>query len=102
MLLMLIKLFQNTYGMGRGRVDVMIKKKRCSDTGIAPKSGRGLHQPHNYNSELREIIMNHIKSFPAHESHYSRRNTSCLYLSPSLNIQKMYDLYKVYCQEKEI
>lgn len=77
-------------------------RSTCSDTGIAPKSGRSLHQPHNYNAESREIIMNHIKSFLAHESHYSRRNTSCLYLSPSLNIQKMYDLYKVYCQEKEI
>ncbi|KAF0745517.1 Uncharacterized protein FWK35_00022366 [Aphis craccivora] len=63
-------------------------KNMSSITGISPKSGRGLHQPHNYNAESREIILNHIKIFPAHESHYSRKHTSLLYLSPSLNIQK--------------
>jgi len=41
--------------------------------------------------------LNHIQSFPAFESHYSRKNTSRLYLSQNLNIQKMFDLYKEQC-----
>ncbi|KAL4127150.1 hypothetical protein QTP88_011348 [Uroleucon formosanum] len=96
------KLFQNTYGIGRGKIDVMVHKKRSSTTGISPTSGRGLHQPHNYNAEAREIILNHIKSFPTYESHYLIKHTSLLYLSSSLNIQKMYDLYKEYCHENNI
>lgn len=96
------KLFQNTFGIGRGKIDVMVQKKRSSLKGISPKDGRGLHKPHNYNPESREIILNHIKSFPVHYSHYSRKNTCQLYLSPLLNIQKMYHLYKEYCETNGI
>lgn len=91
------KMFQNIYGIGRGRVDVIIQKKKASITEISPKSGTGSHKSHNFLQEERANILLHIKSFPAYESHYSRKNTSLLYLSPNLNIQKMYDLYKEQC-----
>lgn len=91
------KMFQNIYRIKRGRVDVMIqKKKKVSITGISPKSGTGAHTSHNFLQEERTHILNHIKSFPAYESH-SRKNTSLLYLSPNLNIQNMFDLYKEQC-----
>ncbi|KAL5239056.1 hypothetical protein ACI65C_006466 [Semiaphis heraclei] len=39
-------------------------------------------------------IDTHIKSFPARESHYSRKdNNGVIYLSPDLNISKMYNMY---------
>lgn len=91
------KMFQNVYGIGRGRLDVIINKKKKSKSGISPKSGKGKSQ--NFQQEERIKILNHIQSFPAFESHYSRKNTSRLYLSQNLNIQKMFDLYKEQCSK---
>lgn len=66
--------------LGRGRLDVIINnKKKKSKTGISPQSGKGKSQ--NFQQEERVKILNHIQSFPAFESHYSRKNTSRLYLS---------------------
>ncbi|KAL4126049.1 hypothetical protein QTP88_010281 [Uroleucon formosanum] len=44
------KLFQNTYGIGRGEVDVIVHKKRSSTTGISPKSGREYCHENNINN----------------------------------------------------
>lgn len=93
-------MFQNVFGCGRGKVDTIIQKKKASTSGICVKSFRGTHKPHNSNIELREDILSHIKSFPAYDSHYSRKKTSLKYLSPVLNIQKMYELYKKGLVEK--
>lgn len=87
-------MFQNVFGCGRGKVDTIILKKKTSISGICSKSFRGSHKPHNSNIENRENILSHIKSFPAYDSHYSRKRTVLKYLSPVLNIQKMYELYK--------
>jgi len=92
-------MFQNTYGISRGKVDVMIFKKRSSATGISSTTGKGTHKPHNFNIDIRTRMLNHIKSFPLQESHYARKRTSRLYLSSSSNISKMYDLYKDYCHQ---
>lgn len=43
--------------------------------------------------------MDHINSFPAYESHYTRKhNEHREYLCESLNIRKMYCLYKEKCE----
>lgn len=44
-------------------------------------------------SEKFEEVVGHIKSFPAYESHYSRRHTSKMYLNSDLSLSKMYRLY---------
>ena len=41
------------------------------------------------------MVRNHIKLFPAVESHYSRAKSYKEYLDGSLTLTKMYDLYKV-------
>ncbi|KAJ4429628.1 hypothetical protein ANN_21829 [Periplaneta americana] len=46
-------------------------------------------------------VINYIRSFPAYQSHYSRRdNSGRKYLNPDLNIRKMYDLYLEKCQQE--
>ena len=47
--------------------------------------------------EKKEKVRQHINSFPLIDSHYCRAKTSKKYLEPSLNISKMYDLYKKKC-----
>ena len=47
-----------------------------------------------------KFITDHILSFPRVESHYCRSSTNKQYLSPELNIAKMYELYKQRCKEE--
>lgn len=49
--------------------------------------------------EDKKYVMDHINSFPAYESHYTRKhNEHRKYLCESLNIRKMYCLYKEKCE----
>lgn len=44
-------------------------------------------------------IVAHIESFPAYQSHYTRKNNpNRKYLNPGLTTRKMYDLYKEKCE----
>lgn len=41
-----------------------------------------------------ELVIKHIQQFPAQTSHYSRKdNIKKVYLSPELNVKRMYELY---------
>lgn len=66
---------------------------------IIIKDKRGKHIPHNKLSVAEEtFIRNHILSFPAVESHYTRKSSSTKYLVPSLrNMSALYELYKEKC-----
>lgn len=47
-------------------------------------------------------VENHIKSFPAYFSHYTRtHNPNRKYLNLDLTMKKMYDLYVVWCGENQ-
>jgi hypothetical protein len=56
-------------------------EKRCTPPGIKKPQA------------VREAVKSHIASFPALESHYSRRGTSKKYLEKDLNIKKMHSMY---------
>ena len=63
---------------------------------------RGRHEPANKTQEERvAFVKAHIDRFPKYESHYSRSdNPNRNYLSPSLSVSTMYDLYKSACAEE--
>lgn len=57
-------MFQNVYGIGRGKVDVIIQKKKATSTGVIPPTGSGLHEPHNKKNNMSKIfwnILNHLQ-----------------------------------------
>ncbi|ESO94884.1 hypothetical protein LOTGIDRAFT_175323 [Lottia gigantea] len=61
---------------------------------------RGHHTPSNKTSEERlDLVRKHIESFPKIESHYTRSDTHRQYLNLDLSISKMYQLYKLYCDQ---
>lgn len=48
----------------------------------------------------KDLVRKHIESFAKVESHYCRAKTTKEYLSPDLNISRMYDLYVEHCTKE--
>ena len=75
----------------------VIKKKYANETiNLMKLDQRGRRTPQNKTDEHRiKNVKNHILSFPAYESHYSRKQTNKKYLPAHLNVNEMYRLYKI-------
>ena len=90
------KFFINTFNISTGRIDRILKAKDIS------KYMRGrMDGSCKRTSELAiKFVGEHIKSFPAFESHYTRsQNPEGKYLNPELNINKRFNLYLEKCAE---
>lgn len=62
---------------------------------------RGKKEPGNKTSEVDvSLVKEHIESFPAMESHYTRKQSNKMYLESGLSILKMYELYQSLCLER--
>ena len=64
--------------------------------GFVTKDGRGKHstRPHRLTEEVKGKVHQHISSFPAQKSHYSRaKNPDKKYLAEDLNVSRMYNLF---------
>lgn len=93
--------FLNTLNIGKKTIECSLKRK-CHGS-FDGMDQRGRHTPANKTDDHTiKHIKNHIESFPAVESHYTRKSTSRKFLSQDLSIRKMYDLYKTKCQEDGI
>ena len=64
--------------------------------GCAPKDKRGKHSKEHrqLNRVTAVLVENHIKSFKSRQSHYRLKDSKKTYLPESLNIKKMYKLFK--------
>ena len=83
------KAFCLVYGFGPKRLQVLRKK---IEKGGIELDERGKHDNHPaVDSELKELIRDHIKFLPTRQSHYSRKdNPQRVYLSPDLSIARLY------------
>jgi hypothetical protein len=79
-----------------GRVNRALQKVK---SGRSP--GEDLREKHKVKKiadELKQGVIDHINSFPAYQSHYCRKdNPNRKFLSPELNLRKMYHLYVEKC-----
>ncbi|XP_062554040.1 uncharacterized protein LOC134219336 [Armigeres subalbatus] len=92
-----LKMFLNTFNVTEKKIRVLVSKKVIG-MGIAADDRRLLNTNRcPISSEAKTYIEDHIKSFPAYFSHYTRENTAKKYLSSDLNIAKMYELYVSKC-----
>lgn len=82
------KYFKDTYQISNRRI-----YNNCYEKQVSFLSGRrGRHVSDNKIDDTHVIKL--INSFPAYTSHYTRANNSeRKYLTPDLNIRKMYELY---------
>lgn len=88
-----------------GEKILLIQNKLKGGSSAPTPDKRGVHtnKPHKLPDEVVNCIIDHIKQFPVDQSHYSRnKNIYKKYLSPLLNVQKMFDLYIESCQQKNI
>lgn len=75
---------------------------KTSDFRIQEPDRRGKETTNSISTRHRAFIVNHINSFPAYESHYSRRHTKKKYLPHYLNLSILYDLYREECKKAEM
>lgn len=85
--------FMKTLGETNMFVTLSIESGRRSKTGIAQNDNRGKEPTNKLSNSKIQAIHNHINSFPAYESHYTRKTSVKKYLPAFLNLAKMYSLY---------
>ncbi|XP_062710640.1 uncharacterized protein LOC134284011 [Aedes albopictus] len=94
-----LQMFLNTFDVTEKKIRILVSKK-VSGLGISADDKRLLNTNRcPISSEEKTYIEQHIKSFPAYFSHYTREKSSKKYLSSDLNITKMYELYTAKCKE---
>ena len=88
------QLFLSIHGITAKRLRRLCEHA-ASGSSTPPTDKRGKHNSHHrIDSNLVKQIKDHIESFPAQESHYSRSdNHGKLFLSENLSIRRMYHLY---------
>ena len=86
--------FCRVYGFGPKRLLVLRRKLQASGTSLEPDK-RGKHDNHQTVGEnIKDLIREHICSFPTSHSHYSRiDNDGRVYLSPELSISRLYHFF---------
>lgn len=92
------KFFLQTFQVSDGRVTRALHKVKNSKS--PGEDLRGKHRAAQKISEdQKQFCMEHISQFPAYQSHYSRHdNPDRKYLSPDLNLRKMFSLYVEWCR----
>ena len=93
--------FLQTFQISNGRLERALQRARVSSPG---EDLRGKHTPVNKTPEQQmQNVREHISSFPAYQSHYTRsHNPNRKYLDSSLNVRLMYNLYKENCSSDNI
>ena len=86
--------FLRTLSISNGRLHRALLNKRVN-SGMIVADKRGKNVKRRIPHADRQCVVNHINRFPRYVSHYTRNHQQHReYLSPSLNITIMYDLYK--------
>lgn len=83
------------HGFGKRRLEILRKKMPVGSTVPEPdRRGKHTNRPMKVSEEWHQKVREHIASFPARQSHYSRHdNPGRLYLSPELSVARMYQLF---------
>lgn len=86
--------FLDTLGETDTFLRICVMKKSETTTGIGPNERRGKQTPkHALTEDVKNKVLEHIKSYPAYVSHYCRKQTKQKYLSCELTLKKMLDQF---------
>lgn len=96
------RFYLSTLDISQKRISYYHEKIRNHDSGMSRHDRRGKHTKKVTPARDRELVAEHINSFPRVQSHFRRSHSNKEYLEQNLSLQKMYDLYKVWCNEKNV
>lgn len=80
------------FSVTQRRVQYLVDKIK-SGVNVTDKRGKHMNRPKKLNPSDKNNIVEHIRSFPQQENHYSRNASSKNCLSADLSISKMYRLF---------
>ncbi|CAG9796256.1 unnamed protein product [Diatraea saccharalis] len=71
-------------------------RKHEKGHGVVESDKRGKHGQHikKLTEDMKKSVLDHVGSFPLVESHYTRKESTKMYLDGSLSFPKMYSLYE--------
>jgi len=95
------KAFAALHQITNSKIDHVLKQLAAGLSAPRPvQRGKHNNRPQRVNESKVKQVKQHIMLFPAESSHYSREsNPNRMYLSPDLNINRLYGLYKIWCCE---
>lgn len=93
--------FLHTFQVSNGRMLRALKKLRTEGR-VDDQRGRHVSWKRTHEADL-QVVRQHIDSFPAHQSHYTRKhNPNRKYLPDNLNVRLMYKLYVERCKNENL
>ncbi|ESO96736.1 hypothetical protein LOTGIDRAFT_176551 [Lottia gigantea] len=94
--------FTKTLSISHSTVTNALNSKGVTGTYIGTDKRINKAAPNRIPENSITVIKDHMNSFPRIEPHYCRKDTTCQYLSPELNISKMYRLYLDFYKDREV
>lgn len=82
------KTFMETFDVTRKRLDVLINKKKLGETCFSDRRTR--HAQSKFSESDHQLVKDHINSIPRDVGHYTRTKSNKEYLSPDLNINRLF------------
>ena len=98
------KAFMSLHVITQSKVDHLVQQARAQQATARPcLRGKHANRPNRLSEEKVDMVKEHIQSYPAESSHYSRhKNPNRLYLSPFLSISEMYRQYEVWTAARHV
>lgn len=87
------KLFQDTFAINEKKLRVLIGKKKLGESCYEDKRTR--HVPPKFSEFDRSLVKAHINMIPREVGHYSRSKSEKEYISPDLNIHRLFKAFQL-------
>lgn len=90
--------FMSIFALKKMKLETIITKKKMGYTSF--KDNRTSHKSKKFSADDRTAVIRHIASFPRVEGHYLRSQSAKEYLSPDLNIHRLYKAFVTKCPNR--
>lgn len=87
------KTFSTIFAITHRKVQELVERKKRGDSSFIDQRGKNSKRS-KFTLNLKQQIRKHITAFPREENHYSRSKSSREFLSPDLNINRMFLAFK--------
>lgn len=86
------KTFMDTFAISKKKIDILVSKKKMGETSFVDR--RTNHRLPKFTEEDRLLVRTHINLIPRDVGHYSRAKSNKEYISPDLNIHRLFKAFQ--------